>query len=589
MKFLRSTISYAKPYGPRYFYGVSALIAVDTLSLLVPQIIRNFANDFQSGNLHSSQLITYALLTLGAGILMAAGRFFWRLMLNGSGRRVEYDIRKRLFHHWLELEQEFYNHRNTGELMAYATNDINTIRSMYAEGVMVFIDSTFMLLLSIVMMIQTTGLKFTLLTLIPVPFILLCTLFFGRRIHPSFMAQQRAYADLSQAAHESFSGIGVIKAFVNEEHTKENFESYNSKFFEKSMATNRLMAVFNPLLNLLSGTSFLLAAYFGAKGVIDGSLLLGDFVAHFTYLGIIAWPIRGIGYLVSILQRGSVSMGRIDELLEIEPKIKDPVAPLPIPTDRAKVEFENVSFQYPGQPNLAIQNISFTLEDGKTLALVGKTGSGKSTIAKVLFRQYDVENGTIRIDGVPLKEIRRQDLAKKSAYVPQDGFLFSETLDENIAFAYDCYPGDEEVYEAAKMSGIYGDIMDFSKGFKTLTGERGATLSGGQQQRVAIARALIKKPRLLVLDDSLSAVDTNTEKNILKSLKDLDCTTIIIAHRISTIKDADEILYMDHGEVLERGNHESLLARNGEYARMYQNQLLEEELKGGSHGKESYL
>lgn len=581
MKFLKSISRYMKPYKTKYIIGVLWLIVIDTLVIYVPQILRNFANDYQNGTLTKDKLVTYALLTIGAGLLMSIGRYFWRVCLFGSARRIEYDIRRQLFNHWLSMDNEFYNYHKIGDLMAYATNDINSVRMFTGEGIMMSVDSSFMLIFTIIMMIRTVGVRITATTLFPIPITAAIVIASGKIFYRIFRKRQEAYAKLSDVTTESFSGISVIKAFVEEEETKKRFDEANKNYYNKDLNVVKTQTFFFPFMILLAGISYMLVIFFGAKYVIDGTITLGDFVALYTYVGIIMWPARSLGIIIGQIQQGSAGLFRIEDMLKNKPTIKDVEKPIRLPEDKTSIEFKNVSFKYPGEENYALKNISFKLENGKSLALVGKTGSSKSTILKLIFREYLPDEGEILIDNQPIERIRINDLSEKTGYVPQDNFLFSESLKENIAFSFERNYDIEEVYEAAKKSGVYKDIIDFKDGFDTVIGERGVTLSGGQKQRVSIARALIKNPSLLVLDDSLSAVDTNTEKSILEALDKINATEVIIAHRISTIKACDEIIFLEDGLIKERGTHDELVELDGEYNKMYQNQLLEDELKGG--------
>lgn len=581
MKFLKSISRYMKPYKTKYIIGVLWLIVIDTLVIYVPQILRNFANDYQNGTLTKDKLVTYALLTIGAGLIMSIGRYFWRVCLFGSARRIEYDIRRQLFNHWLSMDNEFYNYHKIGDLMAYATNDINSVRMFTGEGIMMSVDSSFMLIFTIIMMIRTVGVRITATTLFPIPITAAIVIASGKIFYRIFRKRQEAYAKLSDVTTESFSGISVIKAFVEEEETKKRFDEANKNYYNKDLNVVKTQTFFFPFMILLAGISYMLVIFFGAKYVIDGTITLGDFVALYTYVGIIMWPARSLGIIIGQIQQGSAGLFRIEDMLKNKPTIKDVENPIRLTDDKTSIEFKNVSFKYPGEENYALKNISFKLENGKSLALVGKTGSSKSTILKLIFREYLPDEGEILIDNQPIERIRINDLSEKTGYVPQDNFLFSESLRENIAFSFERDYDVDEVYDAAKKSGVYNDIMDFKDDFDTVIGERGVTLSGGQKQRVSIARALIKNPSLLVLDDSLSAVDTNTEKGILEALSKINATEVIIAHRISTIKACDEIIFLEDGHIKERGTHDELVELDGEYNKMYQNQLLEDELKGG--------
>lgn len=580
MKFLKSISRYMKPYKTQYIMGVLWLIVIDTLVIYVPQILRNFANDYQNATITKDKLVTYALLTIGTGLIMSIGRYFWRVYLFGSARRIEYDIRSQLFNHWLSMDNEFYNYHKIGDLMAYATNDINSVRMFTGEGIMMSVDSSFMLIFTIIMMIRTVGVRITAITLFPIPITAVIIIASGKVFYKIFRKRQEAYAKLSDVTTESFSGISVIKAFVEEDETKKRFDEANRNYYNKDLNVVKTQTFFFPFMVLLAGISYMLVIFFGAKYVIDGTLSLGDFVALYTYVGIIMWPARSLGIIIGQIQQGSAGLFRIEEMLKNKPTIKDVENPIRLPEDKTSIEFKNVSFKYPGEEDYALKNISFKLENGNSLALVGKTGSSKSTILKLIFREYLPNEGEVLIDNHPIENIRINDLSEKTGYVPQDNFLFSESLRENIAFSYEKDYDVDEVYEAAKKSGVYNDIMDFKNDFDTVIGERGVTLSGGQKQRVSIARALIKKPSLLVLDDSLSAVDTNTEKSILDALDKIHATEVIIAHRISTIKSCDEIIFLEDGHIKERGTHDELVKLDGEYNKMYQNQLLEDELKG---------
>lgn len=580
MKFLKSISRYMKPYKTQYIMGVLWLIVIDTLVIYVPQILRNFANDYQNGTITKDKLVTYALLTIGTGLIMSIGRYFWRVYLFGSARRIEYDIRSQLFNHWLSMDNEFYNYHKIGDLMAYATNDINSVRMFTGEGIMMSVDSSFMLIFTIIMMIRTVGVRITAITLFPIPITAVIIIASGKVFYKIFRKRQEAYAKLSDVTTESFSGISVIKAFVEEDETKKRFDEANRNYYNKDLNVVKTQTFFFPFMVLLAGISYMLVIFFGAKYVIDGTLSLGDFVALYTYVGIIMWPARSLGIIIGQIQQGSAGLFRIEEMFKNKPTIKDVENPIRLPEDKTSIEFKNVSFKYPGEEDYALKNIIFKLENGKSLALVGKTGSSKSTILKLIFREYLPNEGEVLIDNQPIENIRINDLSEKTGYVPQDNFLFSESLRENIAFSYEKDYDVNEVYDAAKKSGVYNDIMDFKNDFDTVIGERGVTLSGGQKQRVSIARALIKKPSLLVLDDSLSAVDTNTEKSILDALDKIHATEVIIAHRISTIKSCDEIIFLEDGHIKERGTHDELVKLDGEYNKMYQNQLLEDELKG---------
>ena len=387
---------------------------------------------------------------------------------------------------------------------------------------------------------------------------------------------------MTEVTQESFAGIRVIKSFVQEDLVGDNFTMVNDDNLRKNLSLVKVSGSFRPLLEFLSALSLLATLYLGGRMVILGRISLGNFVAFTSYLGLLNWPVRAVGMLINVFQRGAASMDRINKILDEEPEIKDAENPI-FPDDiKGRIEFRRVTFKYQGSKYPALEDINFTVEAGKTLAIVGRTGSGKTTIVNLLLRLYDIDKGEILIDGINIKDLSLKALRENIGYVPQDNFLFSRTIAENIAFAFDEEPAFDEIVKASQLAQVYDNIMDFPDKFDTILGERGVTLSGGQKQRTSIARAVIKKPPILILDDSLSAVDTETEEKIISNIKDItrNTTTIIIAHRISTIKHADEILFLEEGRIVERGNHEELLALKGQYSDLYEKQLLEERIKG---------
>lgn len=563
-----------------YLFGIIWLVLVDIVQLLVPQILKNLTDDFQSGIINNQLILKYITYIIITGVFIAVGRFLWRIYIFGNSRKLEYYLRQKIFSKYLSLSPNYFNINKTGDLMAHATNDVNAVRMAIGQGTMMIVDSTFMMILSIIMMVKTTNLRLTSIVLITLPFTTIFVVRFGKIIHKRFRKVQESFSNLTGTIQENFSGIRVIKSFVQEDLAKEQFRSVNKDNFQKNLDLVKISGFFRPFVQLISSISFLLVIFYGSKEVILNRITLGEFIAFNSYLSLLIWPMVALGYVINILQRGAASMERINKILDQESEIKEIDNPLTLDNPSGKVEFENVSFKYETGKDYALKDINFTVEQGKTLAILGKTGSGKSTIVNLLLRLYDIDEGKIKFSHVDIKELSFKSLRENIGYVPQDNFLFSTTIGENIAFAFDENVSDQKIIEASKMGEIYDNIMDFPNKFKTVLGERGVTLSGGQKQRTSIARALIKKPALLILDDSLSSVDTKTEEKILTNLNKVakDSTNIIISHRISTVKNSDEIILLDDGKIVERGAHEELLLLKGQYYDLYQKQLLEEKL-----------
>ncbi len=563
-----------------YMIGIAWLILVDSVQLLVPQIFRNLTDEFQTGTISQSGILRYILFIILTGLFIALGRFFWRVYIFGNSRKLEYYLRKKIFSQYLSLSPNYFNTHKTGDLMAHATNDVNAVRMAMGQGIMMIVDSTFMMILSLIMMARTTNLRLTAIVLATLPLTTVFVITFGRIIHKRFKKVQEAFSNLTDTTQENFSGIRVIKSFVQEDLSTEEFRNINEDNFQKNLDLVKISGLFRPFIQFISAISFLLVIFFGSKEVILNRITLGEFIAFNSYLGLLIWPMAALGFVINIFQRGAASMERINIILEEESEIVEIENPIELRSPSGRVEFENVSFKYPNTNYYALKNINFTIEDGKTLAILGKTGSGKSTIVNLLLRLYDIEEGTIKFSSVDIKNLSFKSLRENIGYVPQDNFLFSTTIGENIAFAFEEEIEEEMIIEAAKMGAIYENILDFPDGFNTVLGERGVTLSGGQKQRTSIARALIKDPSLLVLDDSLSSVDTKTEEKILNNLgkHTKESTTMIISHRVSTVKDSDEIIFLEDGSIAERGRHEELLSLKGLYYELYEKQLLEEKL-----------
>lgn len=462
--------------------------------------------------------------------------------------------------------------------MAHATNDILAVRMAASAGVITLTDALFLNIAAITMMLLTTDVRLTLVALVPMPVLAFTIYTFGSVIGVQFKIVQEAFSSLTENVQENISGIRVIKSFARENDEINRFDATNQDLFKKNMKLALIFGSYHPGIQFISGISYVITLVYGSRLVMNSTISLGDFVAFNAYLASLVWSVPVIGFVINILQRGAASLTRINQVMAEKPDINEPAEPLALEEFNGQIYFENVSFRYPGSNEDAIHHFSMTLPSGSSLGIMGKTGSGKSTIPALLLRLYDTTSGTITVDGLPINQVSLMDLRKQIGYVEQNSFIFSTSIAENIAFGVASAPmGDIE--EAATLAGLHDDILQFPKGYETIVGERGVTLSGGQKQRLSIARALLKNPSMLILDDALSAVDTQTEKNILDQLKETISTrsTLIIAHRVSTLQHCDQIIVLENGVLTESGTHEELIRLNGYYARQYQRQQLEDE------------
>jgi ATP-binding cassette, subfamily B, multidrug efflux pump len=509
-------------------------------------------------------------------LLIAAGTFLstylWRNLVIGNSRKLECSLRETLFHHFQNLSPEFYNRKKTGDLIAYAINDISAVRMTFGPATAMSINGMVVCIVSIYSMCQAINWKLTLISLLPIPIILYFIMNIGSTIRKRFKKVQENFALISDRIQENIYGIRVIKAYVQEEDEMQNFEKLNQEMMESNMDMVRISSLLSPLIEICFSISFVLNLIIGGNMVLKGTITLGDFIAFNTYLTMIMTPIISIGRVINIIQRGMASLKRLNKILEVKPVIKDGDASIETPIE-GEIEFRNLSFSYPGFKEKVLDGISLRIPKGHTLGIVGNTGSGKSTLTNLLLRLYNVEPGKILIDGIDINDYFLKTLREGFGYVPQESFLFSASIKDNIKFFNKIY-SDEEALKAAKMSCIYDNIMDFTLGFDTILGERGVNISGGQKQRISIARAIVRNPAILILDDSLSAVDAITEAKILKNLKEIkkNDTTIIIAHRLSAVEDADEIIVLDNGRIAERGTHKELLEKGGIYYDIYREQ-----------------
>ena len=578
----RYSLLYLAPYLERHRYQLAAgflmVLLTVSASMFSPWVLKYVVDSLQV-SLSYEKLPRYAAMILGISLVEGFFRFWMRKILIGVSRDIEYDIRNDFFGHLQKMPLSFFHANKTGDIMSRATNDLNAVRSVLGPGIMYSMNTIVTVIIASVILIGINW-KLTLLAYLPLALVSLTAKKLGQRVHDRFEEIQSQFSEISAKVQENLAGVRVVKAFAQEESELVQFEKLNRDYIRRNVSLIRLWGVFYPLMSALIGLSSVALLWMGGRQVIAGSLTLGEFVAFVSYLSILTWPTIAVGWVINIFQRGSASMERILAIMEQPPGIRDqPRAAVPDKIEGA-IEVRDLSFQYPNAPGYALRNISFKIAAGETLAIVGHTGSGKSTLINLLPRLFDPPPGTVFIDGKDVCEWPLSELRKNIGCVPQETFLFSESIRDNIIFGREPEVPDQQVEWAAQVSQIEGDILQFPQKFKTFVGERGITLSGGQKQRIAISRAVLVQPKILVLDDALSSVDTLTEENILNQLSAVlrNRTTILVSHRISTVRDADQIIVLQDGAIVERGTHESLMARPGIYADLYEKQLLEEEL-----------
>ncbi|MBB4106289.1 ABC transporter ATP-binding protein [Pedobacter zeae] len=526
-------------------------------------------------DIFSSNLLYFGLLVIALYLLRGLFLFFMRQTIILMSRHIEFDMKNDIYQHYQELSLGFYRSNNTGDLMTRATEDVNRVR-MYVGPAIMYTINTFFLSVLIIWSMFDVNSKLAIYCLLPLPFLVVIIYYVNTLIFKKSGKIQERLSDLSSFVQERFSGIRIIKSYVREDYTRNMFEIQSNEYKKDSMSLVKVSALFYPTMLLLIGLSTILTIYIGGIQVMNGSITAGNIAEFIIYITQLTFPVTMLGWVTSLIQRAAASQKRINEFLDIPSDIQSKE------TEKkalyGNIKFDRVSFTYPHTGIEALKEISFEIKSGEFVAIIGKTGSGKSTLANLIMRMYDVEEGAIEVDGKNIKTLNLKDYRNQIGFVPQEVFLFSDTIKNNIAFGLDTFT-DEEVHTAAKNASVYTNIIDFEEKFETMLGERGITLSGGQKQRVSIARALIKSPRILIFDDCLSAVDTKTEEEILQNMGKIMAgkTSILIAHRISTIKNADKILVLDDGKIIEQGTHNELLSLNGSYKELYNNQLLEQE------------
>ena len=559
----------------QYAIGIFMLLIVAFLGVLPPRIIGFIVDEISRGTLTASFLWKWLGVLAAAALGMYVLRYAWRLMIFGSAVILARDLRETLFRHFTRMSPSFYQKRRVGDLMAHATNDLQAVQLTAGAGVLTLVDSIATGGFVIAAMALTINWKLTLIVLLPLPFMAYMTNYYGKMMHERFHGAQASFSGLNDKTQESISGMKVIKTFGQEKQDIEDFKRLSGEVVDENIRVAKVDSLFDPTISAIIGVCYLLAIGFGSYFVVGGDMTIGDLIAFTAYLGLLVWPMLAFGWLFNIVERGRASYDRIRELLAQPAEIDDQEDAI----DRrptGDIEFSLQKFQFTGDERSALRDIHFTIKRGETLGIAGKTGSGKSAILRLLLREFDNYEGDITFDGVSINRYKKQRLREAIGYVPQDHFLFSATVAGNIAFARPD-ASIEEIHQAAKLAHIHDDILNFTFGYDTVVGERGVSLSGGQKQRISIARALMMEPELLILDDSLYAVDAKTEEAILESLKKTRTgeTTIITSHRLSAIQHAHQILVMYEGTVAELGTHESLMKKKGRYFEMYELQQLE--------------
>ena len=576
---MRRLWTYLLRYRRRYAAGGACLLATATLAMVVPYLLKR-AIDAIGHGAPPAQIASYALWIIAIAVVQAVVRTFSRALIFNVGRDVEYDLRNDLFAHLQTLPLGFYHRQQTGDLMSRLINDVTAVRMLLGPGILNFVNTPVYYIYGVAIML-TLDARLTVAALLPYPLLLVVVKRYSRRLMEHTLHVQEGLAEMSSRVQENISGMHVVRAYACEDGETAAFAALNQRFKEQSMELARVRGQLFPVMKVASSLGTLVVLWYGGVEVIDGRLSLGDLVAFMGYLNLLAWPTMAMGWMLSILQRGRAAMTRLEHIFATQPEIRDVPDASPLPTVRGRIEFREVDFAYRTAANghQVLERVSFRIAPGQKLALVGRTGAGKSTIALLLPRLFDVGGGQILLDGRDIRSLPLAQLRRSIGFVPQDPFLFSTTVRENLRFGVEG-ADDAAVQRAAAIAGVAEDIAAFPRGYDTVVGERGITLSGGQKQRLTLARAVLSDPPVLVLDDALSSVDTRTERAIVAALQDVmrNRTSLVIAHRISTIQDADLIAVLDDGRIVELGDHADLLARDGLYAELFRQQRLEEEI-----------
>lgn len=567
---------YLKRHKVQYVLGILTLFIVDFANIFIPKLTGVITDGLTAHSLDWSGVKFNLLCILLLGLLLAVGRFFWRFFLFGASRSIEMELRNDMFAHLEKMDVEYYNEHKTGDLMTRFTSDLNAVRMSIGPAVIAVFDASVMTVMVIFQMMYYVSVKLTLITIIPMLFILFGEIYYGKMIRPLFTERQEAVSDLTDYVQESFSGIRVIKAFVREKSQRYRFLKENQNTMDKNLKIAKIQSVVIPLLDVLIGLSSLLTLIYGGYLALLGDITLGRFVAFNQYINMLVWPMLACGDSVNMFSQGAASIRRIQDIFESQPEIHDSEQTKAVDEISGEITFHHLTFIHRGHSEPTLSDITLHVPAGTTLAIIGRTGNGKSTLVNLLLHLYNTKPGMLFIDGKDINTIPLKTLRENIGYVPQDNFLFSDTLKSNIAFGTDNMDM-EMITSATQAACIHENIVQFPDGYETIVGERGVTLSGGQKQRSSIARALMKNAPILILDDALSAVDTDTEEHILTNLKKNRAgkTTILIAHRISTIQNADIIMVLENGTAAEIGNHASLMEKHGIYYDMFEKQQLE--------------
>jgi ATP-binding cassette subfamily B multidrug efflux pump len=574
---LKKFARYFGQYKTELAFGIFCILASVVAKLLLPMLVGHAIDNLSAG-VTTAKIVDAGVKVMGASIISGIFLFLQRRILINMSRHVEYDLRRDIYDHLVDQPLSFFYDHRTGDLMARATNDLAAVRQLAGPMIMYTLQTVFVVILVMPLMLRIS-VRLTLLIFITMPLVSLTVKYFGQQVHVRFEKIQDYFAQITARAQENFTGVRVVRAYAQEGPEIEAFKTLNVAYADRNLALVRISAVMRPLLQFLIGLGYALIILYGGTLAATGRMTPGQFTEFMLYLGQLIWPLIALGYVVNLYQRGTASLKRINAILAIRPAIADSSDSKPQPPVKGKIEFRNLTLEYRGADEPALRDINLTIEAGQSIAFVGRTGSGKSTLISLISRINEAPPDTVFVDGVSVRDYPLAQLRSAIGYVPQETFLFSDTLAENIAFGVES-ADPAEIEWAAEVAGLSDDIKGFPEGFGTMVGERGITLSGGQKQRSAIARAVVRQPKILILDDALSAVDTFTEERILHRLRSVmsDRTSIIVSHRISTVRDADMICVLDEGRIVERGTHQDLIALGGEYADLYERQLLEEEL-----------